>query len=474
MRTLFFSWLSTLVWLFFCVVVFIGVDGVIDGVVVSLFSLLFFTTLMLWRSVYKSTVAPLELMFWLFHTNFLLLPALNQVYNSEFYWSPFDSYSKESLYSVCCIVAIGLLAFKVGLILGKRKTLYVDVGVGRVSFLARSMAPRFLANFFLLTVILILSMMVMKLGVDFFTGSRSEGMGFVNTKAQFGMLLVLPRALAFGVLLTSVSLLMVKKFHSGRWWASKYQVMFFLLSLGVNSIINFPLGASRFWVFGFLIALIWIMGALDSVKRRLFFVIGMTFMQFTVFPWYSQITRGKGLVGFDIESIRAYMRHGDFDGFQSLANIFLYIQSQGFEYGRNLISVILFFIPRQYWNKSEPLGVVASRYMEYEFTNLSAPIYGEFYVDFGLLSLIVGMAFFGYWLRIYDRYYCHVLKSGYFGVGILLVGVLSGYLIILLRGSLLGVVPGVATLFVMLVVSCLFFTSRSRLVKRYKVVNLTY
>ena len=101
MRTLFFSWLSTLVWLFFCVVVFIGVDGVIDGVVVSLFSLLFFTTLMLWRSVYKSTVAPLELMFWLFHTNFLLLPALNQVYNSEFYWSPFDSYSKESLYFVC-------------------------------------------------------------------------------------------------------------------------------------------------------------------------------------------------------------------------------------------------------------------------------------------------------------------------------------------------------------------------------------
>ena len=94
--------------------------------------------------------------------------------------------------------------------------------------------------------------------------------------------------------------------------------MIFIAALGLNVIINYPLSAARFWIFGFLISLIWILVPLRSAVWRGLFVVGMTMMQFTIFPWYSQITRGKGLIGIDIESIRKYLHHGDFDGFQTL------------------------------------------------------------------------------------------------------------------------------------------------------------
>ena len=90
--------------------------------------------------------------------------------------------------------------------------------------------------------------------------------------------------------------------------------------------------------------------------------------------------------------------------------------------------------------------------MGYGYTNLSAPIYGEFYADFGFLSLVLGMGIIGFVMSLYDSYYDHMIRAKRFGVGVLITGILAGYLIILLRGSLLGVIPSIATLFGVLII----------------------
>jgi hypothetical protein len=156
-------------------------------------------------------------------------------------------------------------------------------------------------------------------------------------------------------------------------------------------------------------------------------------------------------MGFDIESIREYMQHGDFDGFQSIANTLIYARETGLEFGRNLISVVLFFIPRSMWNKAEPLGSAAAEHMGYAYTNISAPIYGELYIDFGIFSLVTGMAIIGFGVRLFDAYYTHMIKIKQYGTGLLLTAAMSGYLIILLRGSLLAVISSIATLFGLLI-----------------------
>jgi len=290
----------------------------------------------------------------------------------------------------------------------------------------------------------------LQLGIEFYTSSRTSKLGQVESLAEMGLLINLPQAISLGVLLFSIVLL----FHN---WRDSRKLHFttmviILAALGVNAIINYPLSVARFWVFGFLISLMWTFSPLCHAVWRAAFAVSFTLMQFTVFPLYSQITRGKGAIGFDIDSIRQYLHHGDFDGFQSIVNISLYIQDNGFELGRNLISAVLFFVPRAIWNKAEPLGTAAANHMGYIYTNLSAPIYGEFYADYGLLSLILGMGIVGYGIRRYDIYYNNCARTKRFGVGVLITGVLAGYLIILLRGSLLAVVPSIATLIGLLLI----------------------
>ena len=433
------------IWITFCIVTFIGFDGELSWVAIILFGLLLYTNFMLWKTVFQRCVAPLEFMFWLFHTNFLLIPALSQSIYHSFYWSSYSAYHQESLLYACFIIIVGLFAFSIGKVLSNRKSLGMTHETMDVKYFNRSLEARWGTYIVLLMILIGLVFLVSKFGLEYFLSSRTSKLGQVESLTELGLLLTLPKALALAVLLFSIALLVQQRRQGRRFPFAA--VVIVISALGLNAIINFPLSVARFWVFGFLISLIWIVIPIRHAMFRCAFIVGMTMLQFTIFPWYSQITRSKGQVEFNIESLRQYMHHGDFDGFQSIVNITLYVQESGFELGRNIISVLLFFVPRAFWNKAEPLGAAAAEHMGYVYTNLSAPIYGELYADYGLFSLFLGMAIIGFGISKCDNYYNRMIRARKFGVGILLTGVLAGYLIILLRGSLLGVIPSIATLF---------------------------
>jgi len=444
--------LVTMTWVFMCVVAFVGFDGELSLVVIVIFMLFTYASTMLWKTVFSPRVAPLGLMFWLFHTNFLLLPALSQSVHRTFYWSSYNTYSSQDLLFACAIIVVGLLAFRFGAGLTRDRVHNPSFSAVESNFLTRPLRPSWRSQLFLVVILIGLAWLVFVLGTEFFTSDRMAKLSQVDSLPELGLLLSLPRALSLGVLLFSIALLVQGWRANGKVLLGS--VMIFFMSLGLNLIVNYPLSIPRFWVFGFIISLMWVVVPLCQARWQSAFVIAMTAMQFTIFPLYSQITRGGGWIGLDIESMRKYLHHGDFDGFQSIVNITLHIQENGFELGRNLISTILFFVPRGIWvGKAEPLGVAASDFMGYEYTNLSAPIYGEFYADYGFLSLILGMVFIGWAIKKSDCFFDYMVKYRQFNAGVLLVSTLAGYLIILLRGSLLGVVPSIATLIALLVIA---------------------
>lgn len=464
--------LAAAVWVIICFAVFIGLDGTLSLVAVLLCCLFVYASFMLWKTVFDKHSGPLGLMFWLFHTNYFFLPAVSQSLYRSFFWSSYDAYKEESLLYVCILVALGLSAFSIGEIYGRRKLVAGANGKIFARFFSARLSETWLLTAFLIIILIGLVGLVSILGVEFFTSSRMSKVDQVESLAELGMLLSLPRALAVGVLLFSVALLV-------QMWRQDRTIPFipitlFLVALSVNSIINFPLSLSRFWLFGFLISLFWLVISLRSALMRAAFVVIMTILQFTMLPWFSQVTRDMGLLGFDIESIRQYVRYGDFDGFQTMANIIVYINEEGFEFGRNLVSAVLFFVPRTIWEyKAEPLGVAASQHMGYSFTNLSAPIYGELYADIGVTSLVIGMGLMGFYISRFDSYYKCGLMNKQITVGVLITSVLAGYLIILLRGSLLGVLPGIATLMGVLVTASLLGHARdhmrtARIISRLK------
>ncbi len=68
-----------------------------------------------------------------------------------------------------------------------------------------------------------------------------------------------------------------------------------------------------------------------------------------------------------------------------------------------MLGTLLFWMPRSVWpDKPLDTGVMLAEYKEYGFTNLSSPLWGEFFIDFGWVGLVAGMLLVGYWARRLD------------------------------------------------------------------------
>ncbi|MBD7919247.1 hypothetical protein H9657_13300 [Cellulomonas sp. Sa3CUA2] len=131
-----------------------------------------------------------------------------------------------------------------------------------------------------------------------------------------------------------------------------------------------------------------------------------------------------------------YQGNGDYDAFWQVGNALLYVEDQGLTYGRQLLGVMLFWVPRSLWSgKPQGTGVLLAEHRGYGFTNLSAPLWAEAYVNGGVLLTVVAMLGVGYAVRRLDARLPAAWSEG--GVLAVAVAVFPAYMIILLRGSLL-------------------------------------
>ena len=145
---------------------------------------------------------------------------------------------------------------------------------------------------------------------------------------------------------------------------------------------------------------------------------------------------------------------GDYDAFAQLNNTLLYVGQSGITWGKQALGVVLFWIPRDIWpGKPVDTGVLLANFREYRFTNLSAPLWAEFYINLGIVGGIFGMILLGYWMRRSDDRTSVLLGSGKRPTLVALI--LPFYLIMILRGSLLQ-----AMAFLALMTLCTFVVRR--------------
>lgn len=96
-----------------------------------------------------------------------------------------------------------------------------------------------------------------------------------------------------------------------------------------------------------------------------------------------------------------YFFQGHFDGFEMIGHTINYVNSQGAEFGLQLLGAVLFWVPRSFWpGKSIGSGdFIAYEYLAkteiIEYANFSMPLLGEAYLNFGipgvcLIMFIVG------------------------------------------------------------------------------------
>ncbi len=266
-----------------------------------------------------------------------------------------------------------------------------------------------------------------------------------------GLMLHLPRSLTLAGLL-------VMLYAIGKWRHEQPAVAllfgwaFLAAVIPVYAITNFPLALARNWQFGTLITFLVVYVKGWRPWLRLAMVAGMLLTMFSLFQWL-HVLRRDDLSEIDYKLIDpiAYLKNMDFDGFQTSMNAVLYAKLYGHTFGTQLVNSLLFFIPRRLWTeKGVSSGQMIAEALGYRFTNLSTPFPAEMYLDFSFIGVILGGLLVGYVYRRLDYLCAAAVDYGRPSLHLLLVGMIAGFTIFLMRGSLYAVANIFAPLFVLI------------------------
>ena len=211
-------------------------------------------------------------------------------------------------------------------------------------------------------------------------------------------------------------------------------IMLWLTGILLFVIVN-PLSSPRYISGTVLLAALAGLGLLSSLRRfRLVAVCLIAAMVF-VFPladafrWSGQVDLGSGNV---LDSLTS----GDFDAFAQTINTVDYVHSNGITWGEQGSGALLFWVPRRLWSdKPIDTGPLVAHFRGYEYTNLSAPLFAELFINGGWATLVIGMFILGWWLRRWDDSADLVMRRNH--VPSVIATIAPFYMLIMLRGSLL-------------------------------------
>jgi hypothetical protein len=280
------------------------------------------------------------------------------------------------------------------------------------------------------------------IGVDVFISRRSDAV-FSDLEVASEVYVLLQQTVRTLAILSFVASL-----H--RWKYARHSLGNFglmAITLCLNVVANFPLNIPRFHLFAYIFI---VMHLIVDVTRPGFkmILIGCIIIGVgTVFPLVSFLQRGSGGVDFEFDFIGYLQTNGDLDGFQSMINATLLVARDGNSWGWQLLSALLAFVPRSVWpDKGLPTGSLAADAAGYSFLNISMPLPSEFYVDFGMVGVAAGGLIVGIFLTRMDMRYNSFRKNRDLWTS-LFIGGICGYLVILSRGTLLGVISPIGIYF---------------------------
>lgn len=207
-------------------------------------------------------------------------------------------------------------------------------------------------------------------------------------------------------------------------------------------ILSNPISAPRNQVLTVALAAVFCLPNLT--KRRMRFIIaGAIVLAITVFP-YSDYFRlpAAERQPLQVNSIAVELASsGNYDQMTMTANGVWYAGIFGHTNGSQLLSDVLFFVPHTVWpGRATDTGTVIGNAMAAQNTNLSAPLWLEFWLDFSWLGLIAGLVLFGWISARWEDLFVY-LRTRHFSrpaVIDLAVPLFAGYQFILVRGPLLA------------------------------------
>lgn len=218
-------------------------------------------------------------------------------------------------------------------------------------------------------------------------------------------------------------------------------VLVWVALAALNLLVNNPVSNARYWFLTVLVAFVFTAFPSSAAVYRTVLATGVV-GALVVFPYADRFRYDEGgQRTVQSASVFEPLVTKDYDQMVMFANTISWVDTRGHTYGRQLTGSALFFVPRAVWSgKPEDTGVRVGQWMGLRMTNLSAPLWTEFWVDFGATGMVGGMALIGYAAARTDRRYARAVTRAGPGPGSVLAvaaPLIAGYTFILLRGPLL-------------------------------------
>lgn len=170
----------------------------------------------------------------------------------------------------------------------------------------------------------------------------------------------------------------------------KFSHLFMAVMTGLAALsLNFPSVSSRFYVFAIYLGLLAVLRPPTSDRWRSAYLIFLLVL--VSFVPHELLAVGT-LQSF---SLASYFYSGNFDTYENFLHGIEFVRDNGIVWGKQLLGPLFFWVPRAFWS-DKPVGTgafVASTYLTQRFqvwySNLSAPLIEEGYINFSMLGIVV-------------------------------------------------------------------------------------
>lgn len=424
-----------------------------------------YSTVRLSEVILKNKTRLLSLTFWVFVYVFLGFVPLLQVVSGL--WSFAEEYSTSILSYAFVVTIVGLLSFDFGSSLVFTKPKYGVRSVQRI--VVSRIRPRRALMLAALCLVVMPYVIYVVGGLEVIFMPRDirfemlKGIIGGEGHAKLQIFLTLMKAPLFVVMVSLLGVALYKKRNGMKipFWLG----MILVATVVVLLVINNPIATPRYWLGVILIAPILMIVKLKNYSSMMFsilLIIGLT----VVFP-FSAVFRG----GFEVDLVEEihskplYMNLatvGHFDAFQQIVNSIKYVEKEGHTYGSQITGALMYWYPRAWWtNKPISSGQLIGEYNGYPNTNLSMPLWGEFYLDGGLILVIVMFLLYGMLVRNVESRLLDD-RVGPNSIVYIFVCFYAPFQILLLRGALMPTIAYITPVLVLFIF----------LAKRHSVVGL--
>ena len=211
-------------------------------------------------------------------------------------------------------------------------------------------------------------------------------------------------------------------------WSKKTRFILFISML----VATFPLGLARNAA-----AMYWLPFVLITLKllhKPNRFVPAMLIGLLIIFPFLDNFRYFDGTVKFEFSI--DYFNTMNFDASQEFM---IAMKWQTITWGYQLLGALFFFVPRAIW-ATKPIGsgAMLASHQPRAFTNIAMPYWGEGYMNFGILGVVIFTIILAYTTAIIDKKYWKQRHNNIININDGYYLIFLGALLFILRGDLMS------------------------------------